>query len=36
MNERYVKLTDLAGGISLDSLHIQNPIVVPNNDFGEL
>ena len=36
MNERYVKLTDLAGGLSLDSIHIQNPIVVPNNEFREL
>jgi len=36
MNERNVKLTDLAKGISLDSLNIQNPVVVPNNEFREL
>lgn len=36
MNEREIKLTDLARGISLDSLHIKNPIVVPDNEFREL
>lgn len=36
MSERTVKLTDLARGINLDSLNIENPIVVPNNEFREL
>ena len=36
MSERNLKLTDLARGISLDRLHIQNPIVVPNNELREL
>jgi len=36
MNERNIKLTDLAKGIDLDSLNLKNPIVVPDNQFREL
>ena len=36
MRERNVKLADLARGIDLDSLHINNPVVVPDNEFREL
>lgn len=36
MKERNIKLSDLARGIDLDDLHIENPIVVPNNEFREL
>lgn len=36
MNERNIKLTDLARGLQLDDLDIRNPIVVPNNEFREL
>ncbi len=36
MQERIVRLTDLAKGISLDHLSIDNPIRVPDNEFREL
>ena len=36
MNERNIKLTDLAQGINLDHLNIQNPIEVPDSAFREL
>ncbi len=36
MSERNIKLTDLARGIDIEHLGINNPIVVPNNEFREL
>lgn len=36
MSERNIRLTDLAKGIDLETLGLENPIVVPNSEFREL